>query len=99
MYKLLAKILARRLLVIGGLISTSEHAFVGSRQILDAILIASEAVDARLKEGVTELFANLIWRRLMTMLIRSFFSLCLGRLVLGSVNHLSIASLRLLLQF
>jgi len=46
MYKVLAKVLANRLLgVLGSVISESQSAFVKGKQILDGILIANEAVD------------------------------------------------------
>ena len=55
-YKLLAKVLANRLkLAMGEVISDSRQAFVQRRQTLDVVLIASEALDSRLKDNTSGL--------------------------------------------
>ncbi|WJX73507.1 hypothetical protein P8452_57279 [Trifolium repens] len=63
LYKILAKVLANRLrMVIGGVISESQTAFVKDRQIFDRILIANKVVDEALM-GKME-FPTL-WRKWM----------------------------------
>ena len=53
LYKLLAKVLANRLkTVVGEVVSEFQHAFIQGRQILDAVLIANEVVDSRLKSNI-----------------------------------------------
>ncbi|RVW72592.1 Transposon TX1 uncharacterized 149 kDa protein [Vitis vinifera] len=60
LYKLLAKVLANRIKnVIGGVISLDQNAFVSSRQILDASLIANEVIDSWKKEGKKGLICKL----------------------------------------
>ncbi|RVX13461.1 hypothetical protein CK203_021022 [Vitis vinifera] len=52
LYKLLAKVLANRLkLVVGKVVSENQHSFIQGRQILDVMLIDSEAMDSRLKNN------------------------------------------------
>ncbi|RVX06577.1 V-type proton ATPase subunit a1 [Vitis vinifera] len=88
LYKLLAKVLANRLKqVMGKVVSSSQNTFVEGRQILDAVLIANEAVDFLLK-SVEE---NGVWRKMgkllngkLTLMLLEFPS-CIGDLLMADV--------------
>ncbi|RVW74115.1 Transposon TX1 uncharacterized 149 kDa protein [Vitis vinifera] len=60
LYKLLAKVLANRIKkVMGKVISEFQNTFVEGEQILDAALIANEAMDSRFKDNVEGVLCKL----------------------------------------
>ena len=60
LYKLLAKVLANRLkTVVEKVVSDTQHAFSQGRHILNAMLIASEAVNSRLKSNRPDLLLKM----------------------------------------
>ena len=57
---MLAKVLAKRLKkVVGSLVSDFQHVFVWGRQILNAVLIAYEVIDSRLKDNLSGFLCKL----------------------------------------
>ena len=83
LYKLLANVIANRLKkVVGKVASKSQNAFVEGRQILDALLIANEAIDSMQKGGsgailckldIEKAYDHVNWNFLMWLLERMSF--------------------------
>ncbi|RVX14550.1 LINE-1 reverse transcriptase-like [Vitis vinifera] len=77
LYKWLAKVLANRLKrAVGKVVSKAQGAFVEGRQILDAVLIANEAIDSILKNNengilckldIEKAYDNVDWSFLLTL--------------------------------
>ena len=68
LYKLLAKVLAKLLAkvlanllktIVGEVVSDTQHDFIQGRQILDVLLIASEAINSKLKGNIPSLFLKM----------------------------------------
>ena len=83
LYKIIAKVLANRLKrVMGKLVSNSQNAFVEGRQILDAVLVANEAIDSRkrsvgialvCKLDIEKAYDHVNWRFLLSVLEKMGF--------------------------
>ena len=75
LYKWLAKVLANRLKkVVGKVVSKAQGAFMEGRQILDAVLIANEAIDSTLKNNESDILCKLDIERRMIKWIGILFS-------------------------
>ena len=83
LYKWLAKVLANRLKkVVGKVVSKAQGAFVEGKQILDAVLIANEAIDSVLKNNengilckldIEKAYDNVDWSFLLTVMQKMGF--------------------------
>ncbi|KAJ9689585.1 hypothetical protein PVL29_014989 [Vitis rotundifolia] len=83
LYKIIAKVLANRLKrVMGKLFSNSQNVFVEGRQILDAVLVANEAIDSRKRSAsagvvckldIEKAYNHVNWRFLLSVLEKMGF--------------------------
>jgi hypothetical protein len=73
LYKIIAK-------VLGSLITPTQNAFNKRRQILDSVLIASECVDSRLKDGIPGVLCKLDLEKAYDYVNWNFLVHMLGRL-------------------
>ena len=73
LYKLLTKVLTNKLKkVMGKEVSLTQNAFVEGRLILDAALIANEAINSLLKRNESEVLCKLDLEKLMIIFIGIF---------------------------
>ncbi|RVW45235.1 LINE-1 retrotransposable element ORF2 protein [Vitis vinifera] len=84
LYKWLAKVLANRLKgVLAKVISLSQNAFVEGQQIIDAVLIANEAIDSILKINNGAILCKLDIKKAYDHVNWSFLLAVLGKMGFG----------------
>ena len=75
----LAKVLANRFKkVVRKVVSYFQHAFIQSRQILDAVLIAREAIDSGLKSNLFGIFLKMDVEKAYDHVNRDFLLAVMG---------------------
>ena len=86
-YKLLAKVLANRLKkMIGKVVSKYYNVFMGIRQILDAVLIANEAIDSMLRSNRVWVLCKLDIEKTYDHISWNFLLKVLGEMGFGKKN-------------
>ena len=85
--KLLAKVLANRIKVVGKVVSNFQNAFVEGRQILVVVLIANEAFDLLLKSNESGLLCKLDIEKVYDHVIWDFLLVVLKKMGFGHLMN------------
>ena len=84
LYKLLAKVLANRLKgVMRNLVNKAQNAFVGGRQILDALLIVNKVIDSMMKKKEKGILCKLDIEKAYDQINWNFLFLVLQKMGFG----------------